>query len=76
LCCFKKISSLVSQVFFSTIFSFLKLVFSFWQIARLQEFFSLHIVEDYYMIPSMDGWMDEKLHEKRPQRPLIYYNNQ
>jgi hypothetical protein len=38
LCCFKKISSLVSH-FFSTIFSFLKLVCSFWQIARLQEFF-------------------------------------
>ncbi len=38
LCCFKKISSLVS-LFFSTIFSFLKLVCSFWQIARLQEFF-------------------------------------
>jgi hypothetical protein len=36
----------------------LKLVFSFWQIARLQEFFSLHIVEDYYMMPSMDGWWD------------------
>jgi hypothetical protein len=51
----KKISSLVSQVFFSTIFSFLKLIFSFWQIARLQKFFSLHIVEDYYMMPSMDG---------------------
>ncbi len=44
--------------FYSTIFSFLKLVFSFWQIARLQEFFSLHIVEDYYMMPSMDGWQD------------------
>jgi hypothetical protein len=43
---------------FSTIFSFLKLVFSFWQIAILQEFFSLHIVEDYYMMPSMDGWRD------------------
>jgi hypothetical protein len=41
--------------FFSTIFSFLKLVFSFWQIARLQEIFSLHIVEDYYMMPSMGG---------------------
>ncbi len=38
MCCFKKISSLDSH-FFSTIFSFLKLVCSFWQIARLQEFF-------------------------------------
>jgi len=38
LCCFKKISSHVSH-FFSTIFSSLKLVCSFWQIARLQEFF-------------------------------------
>jgi hypothetical protein len=57
LCSFKKISSLVSH-FFSTIFSFFKLVFNFWQIARLQEFFSLHIVEDYYMMPSMDGWRD------------------
>jgi hypothetical protein len=44
--------------FFSTIFSFSKLVFNFWKIARLQEFFSLHIVEDYYMMPSMDGWRD------------------
>ncbi len=38
LCCFKNISSLVS-LFFSTIFSFFKLVCSFWQITRLQEFF-------------------------------------
>ncbi len=29
---------------------FFKLVFSFWQIARLQEFFNLHIVEDYYIL--------------------------
>jgi hypothetical protein len=41
--------------FFSIIFSFLKLVFNFWQIARVQEFFTLHIVKDYYMMPSMDG---------------------
>jgi hypothetical protein len=34
LCCFKKISSLVSH-FFSTIFSVLKLVCNFWQIVRL-----------------------------------------
>ncbi len=51
--------------FFSTIFSFSKLVFSFWQIARLQEFFSLHIVEDYYichlwMDDGTDGGMDWK----------------
>jgi hypothetical protein len=28
------------------------------------------------MMPSMDGWqdgwMDEKFHEKRPRRPLLY----
>ncbi len=59
LCCFLKISSLVSQVFFSTIFSFIKLVFSFWQIARLQEFFSLHIVDRGLLYDaSMDGWRD------------------
>ncbi len=25
-----------------------------------------------YMMPSMDGWMDGKLHKKQPQRPLLY----
>ncbi len=38
MCCLKKNSSLVSH-FFSTIFSFSKLICIFWQIARLQDFF-------------------------------------
>ncbi len=75
MCCFKKISSLVSQVFFQQFLIFFKLVFSFWQIARLQEFFNLHIVEDYYMMPSMDGWWDGWMDgwmEKVSWHPLLY----
>ncbi len=56
LCCFKKISSLVS-LFFSTIFSFLKLVCSFWQIARLQKFFLL-LLFHHLLLPGWGTWMD------------------
>ncbi len=38
MCCFKKISSHVSHVFFQQFLFLKKLVCSFWQIARLQEF--------------------------------------
>jgi hypothetical protein len=53
--------------FFSTIYSFLKLVFSFWQIARLQEFFSLRIVKDYYM-NAIHGWMTGRMDGKLEPR--------
>ncbi len=44
-------------IFFSTIFSFLKLVCSFWQIARLQEFFLL-LLFHHLLLPGWGTWMD------------------
>jgi hypothetical protein len=75
-CYFKKISSLISH-FFSTIFSFLKLVCSFWQIARLQEFFlplfipvtmqTQILQENGYckietLLPQENSWKDSRHH--------------
>jgi hypothetical protein len=73
LCCFKKISSLVSQVFFSTIFSFLKLVFARLQIARLHCFLRPVGVNR----PWRDGWTDRRWDEWMERiissrRPLLY----
>jgi len=61
LCFLKNISSLVSRFFFPTIFSFLKLVCGFWQIARLQEFFLLLLFHHLLLLgwgTWMDGWRD------------------
>ncbi len=57
LCFLKNISSLVSRFFFPTIFSFLKLVCGFWQIARLQEFFLL-LLFHHLLLPGWGTWMD------------------
>ncbi len=81
LCCFKK-NSLVS-LFFSTFFSFLKLVCSFWQIARLWEFFincfcrhsssssSPSII--FFFRDEELGWMDDGTDGWKGRPPQAYH---
>ncbi len=64
-CCFKKISSLASQVFFQQFLVFCK----------LQNYRSFSYCRGL-LYDAIHGWMtvrmDGKLHEKRPRRPLLY----